>query len=404
MEDKNDLNKIWATSLISILCMLAVTGCWDRREIKDLALVMASGIDRTENGQLRGTLQIAVPAAISAGGGGSGTSDGGLGKSFVLVSESGRNIKDMIQRLQEKVPRELYFSHRAVFIVGEREAQIGISDILDQFARDPENRMRNLILVAKGEKAADVLAVSTVLEKIPGQEIKQIEKQETGTMITMLDFMMASSSEGMVPVAPAIRTVEGGTNKQGQQKLMLAGTAVFKDLKLVGYLNNQETRGFLWMTGKMHKGFITAYIPEGRGSVTLSLTSAKRDVKPIFDKGHIVFEVKLEGKGQIEENDTNLNLSDPKSMMIVKKALDRQVFKYVLRSFKMAQVYDADVFGFGLEIDRHSPKRWDKIKDKWDTLFREAVLHLRVDIKPLRPGIIGPPLQMKEDEVKKPSS
>lgn len=366
-----------------------------------MALVMASGIDRTEKGQLRGTLQIAVPASLSTGGGAS--SVGGLGKSFVLVSENGHNVKDMIQQLQKRVPRELYLSHRVVFIVGENEAKTGISDILDQFARDPENRMRNLILVAKGDTAADVLAVSTVLEKIPGQEIKQIEKQEPGTITTMLDFMMASSSEGMVPTAPAVRIVAGATDKKGEQKLVLTGTAVFKDLKLIGYLNSQETRGLLWLTGKIHKAFITTYVPEGRGSITLSLTSAKHKVNPLFRRNHIVLQVKLEGKGEISENDTNLNLSDPKSMKIIKQELDRQVSKYVMKSFAKAQAYDADVFGFGLETDRHIPKTWDRIKRHWDTWFRKSSLDLSVDIKPLRPDIIGPPLQMKEDEVKKPS-
>ncbi|MDG0790058.1 hypothetical protein OMP38_03720 [Cohnella ginsengisoli] len=36
-------------------------GCWDRLEINDLALVMATGIDEVEEGQVKLSVQIFVP-------------------------------------------------------------------------------------------------------------------------------------------------------------------------------------------------------------------------------------------------------------------------------------------------------------------------------------------------------
>lgn len=50
--------------LIIFVILGLMTGCWDRNEMDDLALVMASGIDLTDDGQLEITLQIALPTGI----------------------------------------------------------------------------------------------------------------------------------------------------------------------------------------------------------------------------------------------------------------------------------------------------------------------------------------------------
>lgn len=61
---------------IMTLSLTFLTGCWDRVEINDLALVLASGFDLTKDGQLEITEQIALPSGIGmpgAGGGRRGT-------------------------------------------------------------------------------------------------------------------------------------------------------------------------------------------------------------------------------------------------------------------------------------------------------------------------------------------
>jgi spore germination protein KC len=401
MEGENDLKKVWFVTFLCMICMSSLTGCWDRVEIKDLALVVGSGIDKGSDGKLRGTVEIAVPPAI--GGASSGANVPGRGKSYVLVTEDGRNVKSMIQKMQERVPRRLYFAHRSVVIIGEAQAREGLHNILDHFARDPMNRLRTLIVVTEGTTAEKILKTPTILEKVPGQEIKEIEHEQIGTVTTMQDFFMAASSEGITPTAPAIGIVDGEDDQPGTQKLVMFGTAVFKNLKLVGYLTANETRGLMWVTGKIQHAFITAEIPNNPGTVVMTLVSAKREFQPIFKGNQIEFNVKLKGKGEIDENSTNLNIGDVKNFKVVKQAFDKAVKRYIQKSFDKAQKLDADVFGFGQEIAHTNPRQWDKIRDHWDEMFKHARLNLEVDIQPTRAGRVGPPLHLKEDEVKQTS-
>lgn len=48
----------------------------------------------------------------------------------MLATEDGRDLKDVVQRLQEKVPRRLSFAHRAVVIIGEAQAKGQLTKIL----------------------------------------------------------------------------------------------------------------------------------------------------------------------------------------------------------------------------------------------------------------------------------
>lgn len=386
--------------------MVSLSGCWDSVEVKDLALVLASGIDRDEHGDLHGTLQIAVPSGGGEGGvagGGQTTGAGNGGKNFALVTEDGPDIKSMIQRLQVKVARKLYFAHRAVVVIGEGQAKAGIRNILDYYARDPTNRLRSLIVISKGDTAEKILGTPTVLEKIPGQEIKQIEDQEMGVVMTMQDFLMTTSTEGSAPVAPAISIVINSSHESSQQNLAMAGTAVFKDFKLVGYLTADETRGLLWLTGKLHRALITTDIPQDHGTIAMTLISANCEIKPMVRGNHVVFNINLDGKGEIDENNTNLNLGDVQNFKRAKKVLDRTIQNNVQMSFEKAKEYDADIFGFGQEIARTDPRTWEKIQNNWEEIFKTAQLNLKVDIRPTRSGAVGPPAHLKEDEVKRTS-
>lgn len=387
------MNKL-LLSIIMVLCTCAVTGCWDRKEVKDLALVMATGVDKGAGESVRVTLQVAIPSGV--GGGTQLSSESGPGKSFTLAMETGENMKDADLRLQEQLPRKLYTAHRRVILIGEDEAKSGIQHILDQFGRDPTNRMRDLIIIAKGGTAEDFLHMRTVTEKVPGDELKTIEEEEAGRVMTLLDFLKTASSDGISAVTVAVE--KKGDAKLGEQPFDLHSTAVFKNLKLVGYLDDKETQGMLWMQGRIPKGYITARIAK-HGTVTAMITSTKRKIHPSLAHGKFRFDVAIEGKGELVENNTNLDMNKEENFKIVKKAFAQEVTTYIEDAYHRAQQYDTDVFGLGQELYRTKPRQWNSVRDQWKTLFQQAQLNLDVDIEPLRTGMTGPPLHLKQNKV-----
>ncbi|GMA61661.1 Ger(x)C family spore germination protein [Alicyclobacillus fastidiosus] len=380
------MKKLVQGLLMLFLCMI-LTGCWDRNEVKDLALVMATGIDKSEQGGIRVTDQIAVPSAVGGGQLGGGSKEQ---KSFVIESAEGKDISDASQKLQDRLPRLLYSAHRRILIIGEEQARDGIQDILDTYSRDTRNRLRNLIVVAKGDTAESVLQSKTILEQIPGQELKKLQDRDFGTKTTMLEFLNEMATEGIVPIA-------GGIEKRtsGDQKYWLSSTAVFKHGKLVGYLDEEETRGLLWVKGKIQHAYVTAdNLPNNKGTVSMYVTSASSHIRYAVTGRTITFNIDLTGQGEIVENTANLDFRREKSLSMVNKELNKAVMSYATACIDTAQKdLKADVFGLGEEIYRNNPRLWHEIGPRWDERFPDVKVYVHVHLNAMGPGTTGGPIR-----------
>ncbi|HWO97783.1 MAG TPA: Ger(x)C family spore germination protein, partial [Bacillus sp. (in: firmicutes)] len=123
------------------ICCISLTGCWDRKEINDIAFVTATGFDRKGENQYQVSVQVPLPGGM--GGAGSSGGGGGTGgnKSFYVDSEIGRNIRESNDKLQRRMSRNLYFAHRRVLIVGDELARKGFDDVLNLIALQPQARL-----------------------------------------------------------------------------------------------------------------------------------------------------------------------------------------------------------------------------------------------------------------------
>ena len=230
-----------------IIIILITSGCWDRTEINDLAFVMGTALDLTDDGDIRGSVQVAVPIT----GQGTPRGESAQGKFFV-VSAVGKSSNEVILGLQRKLSRRLYYAHRSVVFIGEKLAKHGIKDILDFFSRDPHSRLRTYIMVVKGGEGREILEVRYPFEVVPTEAVKEMEILGSDLGVTLRDLFMAASSDGIHPVMGVIEPAvpSEGLDERKNIIFKLAGSALFKDFKLVGLLDEKETGGLLWMTNQ----------------------------------------------------------------------------------------------------------------------------------------------------------
>lgn len=66
------MNKKIAIIILAIFIANLTSGCWSRRELNELAIVLGTGVDLTDDGKIRLTLQIAKAAAFGGAGEGGG--------------------------------------------------------------------------------------------------------------------------------------------------------------------------------------------------------------------------------------------------------------------------------------------------------------------------------------------
>lgn len=388
-------------TIAMLLALMFSTGCWDRKEINDIGLVMATGIDLAEGGKIKATLQVAVPSPSTQTAGASVKTE-----RFFLISAVGKNGLELDQKLQQKMSRTLFFAHRSIILIGEDLARAGIHNVIDAFIRNPRHRLKAYILVVKGKKAADLMAVDYPYELAPAEALKEMEQlRGEGTIVTLRDYMIASATGGMSPTIGVLEPA--GFQKpgaKGEEKLFrISGTAIFKSGKLIGYLNNTETHEFLWFQENKRTDKVSADLPDDKGNVGYFITSGSNKIEVDARGASPKFHIRLKASGDLFENNSPLDVSDAKNLAVVKKAIEDKI-KRDMQAFlrKIQSKYKADIVGFGQQLQRDHPKVWRGLEENWDQTFAASEITVSVDVNINNTGAIGPPLQLTEKEIEKP--
>ncbi len=139
------MKRILTLLFLQIVFIIILTGCWSKREIDELSIATAIGIDKTEDGYIV-SAQLINPGEVA--------SEKATNRTAVTTYRtSGETVFEAFRRLTLETPRKVYNGHLRILIFGEEMAKHGIGKILDFFSRDHEMRTDFYIVVAKNTKA-----------------------------------------------------------------------------------------------------------------------------------------------------------------------------------------------------------------------------------------------------------
>ncbi|MEW6228035.1 MAG: Ger(x)C family spore germination C-terminal domain-containing protein, partial [Bacillota bacterium] len=261
-------------------------------------------------------------------------------------------------------------------------------------------------LVTKGDTAADFLQVEFELAKVPAEGglglVQNVTAARSSFIRTELnDFLMALEDEGVEPVAGRVETIvkAGPEEKPGEleRKVIMkspavVGGAAFKGDRLVGWLDETETRGLLWVLNKVKSGVVVVRLPGGQGGVVgLELRGGRAKVSPELRDGKVTMNIEIRTSANIGDlGDSQPPLDpriDPALIPALEERLAQAVKDEVSRALARAQVdLRSDIFGFGAAIHRSLPKEWHKLKGRWDEEFPRLEVNVKVKATILHPG------------------
>ncbi|WAA12709.1 Ger(x)C family spore germination protein [Fervidibacillus halotolerans] len=387
-------------SILFLLVITVLTGCWSRRELNDLAIVVAIGIDQAENGQYLVSAQVVNPAEIASQ---SGSGAGTINYSPITTYQAKADtIVEALRKITTVSPRKIYVSHIRMLVIGEEVAKNGIANVLDFFSRDHEFRTDFFITVTKDTTAEKVLSVYTELEKIPANKLfnslEMSERYWAPTRGVFLDELLSDLIlEGKEPVLTAItitgdyETGEEETNVQEiiqDAQLKYENIGVFKKDKLVGWLNTEESKGFNYITGTVNNTVGHMSCPDG-GKFSKEQIVAKSKITPKIVNGKPEIFVHIWTESNIAEVNCQIDLSKMETIKQLEKLASGEIEKHANLAIEKAQKeFQSDIFGFGDLIYRKNPKTWKKLKDHWDEAFSAMPVHVKVDVHIRRFGTI----------------
>ncbi len=389
--------------MLSLCVLVLLSGCWDRVEINDLAIVTAAAIDVTDDNQLELSLQVFIPKALGSGGGQGGGGGGGEGPVTVIRSHKGVNMSDAISKLQSGFPRKIFWGQCKVFIFGEKLAKKGIQKEIDFILRHPQTRERSYLFVSKG-KAKPLLEYQPSVERFTAESIRELSTLKIGMQVTTQDIDEMLIGEAQAAAIPIVFVTETSVEK-GQGKPVanatIHGTAVFKKDKMIGRMSEKATRGILWLRDEMETYTVTVEPKGMTGEISLNPVSAHVKLIPQIQNEKWKMLVKIDTEGAVVENGTNLLLSSPQSIKTVEKAFEKAIKKRIELALHESQhTVKADILGFGEEFHRKYPKQWKQIKNRWDQVYPDVEVKIDVEGHVRRQGYITKPGGMPENEVK----
>ena len=388
--------------LLSVLfILLGLTGCWSKKELSEIAIVTALGIDMIEDGY-RVSIQIVNPGAIAA-------KTGGQDLGMLVYAAEGRTVLEAIRRLTTVAPRKPYFAHLRVVIFGEETAKAGLRKPLDFLSRDHSMRTDFVITIAKGMKAEDQIKVLTPMEKVSANKIytsiETAEKHWAPTKIVLLDELVSALiSEGKEPIITGLEVLgnpEIGNKRENIERVQVPVTiksdyiGVLKEDKLVDWLDERESKGFNYITDNITNtvGFIEC---EGGGTITIETIRSKTDMKGIFEKDKPKIKIHITTEADIADVECPIDISKTETITELEHKFNKKTEAIILESIDKAKKLKTDIYGFGEALSRADAKKWERLKHTWDEEFTKLDVETKIDIKIRRTGTITESFQKEE--------
>lgn len=380
----------------AVAVLLLLTGCWSRRELNELSIAVAMGLDVAENDRIRVTVQIVNPGEIASGKGGSKAAP------VTTFSMDANSIFEAVRKFTTQVNRRIYLSHLRLVVFGEELARRGIADPIDFLSRDHEMRTDYFLVVAKRQKAEDVLKVLTPEEEIPASELfsslDMSERNWAATGKVTLDRVIEDlESEGTSPALTGLfvdGSIRKGKEPENVQKTSPAaiirydGMSVFRTDKLIGWLNEDESKGYHYIQNKVKSTVVMNECRGGRMDVEIVRSSTK--VRGFLRKGAPAVRVLVHAEGNVGDVACDLDLSKPESIRQIERMTEDNIRRKINQAVRTVQTrYRSDVFGFGEAMHRAFPGQWKEWKKNWDEHFTDMEVETLVHVKIRRIGTIN---------------
>lgn len=380
------MQKCMVKLLLTAILLFIPTGCWDRHELNDLAIVSAIGFDKIGD-KYHVIVQVLDPNEVSR------TATGGTGNaSVVMYEEKGTTVDDAIGRLTAKAPYTLYLSHTRIIIIGEQLAKEGISGVLDYLSRERQMRTDFYMVIARKSKAHDILSIFTPIEKIPGNKLYNSLKtsakewgpvQATQLVDVINDLVNGGKQLVLTGLVIEGNAKEGGTKKSIENirsvaKMAYKGIGVFKGDKLIGWMSEYESKGYSYIRNDMTRtvGFVSC----GKEKyVSLRVIRSGTSLSVKMRSGEPVVQINLEIEADVNETTCDIDLENEQTIADLEEKGGQRTKMLIDKSIARAKKLRSDIFGFGDLLERREPAYWRANKARWEELFPE--LAIETDIK-----------------------
>ena len=323
--------------IITLFILLISSGCYNYKEINDMAIVSSIGIDKDNKND-----KYIVSAQIMN----SKESEDSEDSQITVYTKEGDTVHEALRNITLKSPRKLYGNHLSKIVLSEEVAKEGIDNILDIFNRITEVRNEFIITIVKEDKASDVLKVLTTTESIPAEYVKlslKIADKTSGlTYTTKLDeFISLYLKKGIDPVVPVLKidkkekkgtTINNITTTNPISKIVIEDLAVTNKGKLETYLKNEEVIGYNFLRNQIQKMIIQVKCDDENNYAYILILKNKTKSNTAKKDNKYIINFNINSEAIITEYNCKKDLTDEKVIKELEKDTEKKIKRYIKKS------------------------------------------------------------------------
>lgn len=355
-----------------MICLLG--GCWSYHGINDLTIVSGIAIDKDEaTGNYQITYEIAdLTRDIKE-----------TGIQPKIVEAEGKTLFDAARNAKKRLVSKLYFGNAQVIIVNQAIAREGISFIVDWFLRDTECRETITLVVSQQQTAKEILTLKGIDEMLVAYEVNKIieeDKKITASTknVALYNIFNTLEAEGISLTVPAFHSTQNHEDRTPE----VNGVAVFKEDRLIGFLTPMETNRYLFAINEIRSGVLTLSLTgKAPDNVSLEIYKSKTEVSCFYQDGKAKAQIKIKTEASLDELGVSQNLMDEQQLKKIAAIEAEKLEGEIMDVIKKVQTeFGSDIFGFGNNLSKKSPKLWKQIRSDWDELFQTMDVEVECEI------------------------
>lgn len=399
--------------LVVLFTIFLLSGCSRMNEPKDLAYVVATGIDPSDKeGNYEITLQIANPIAISGG----SSEEGGEGgeKTISEITVEAPTIYSAVNIANHLNSKKLILSHNALIVICDEIAKEGITEYAETLGRSEQMRPNTYITVVHGKSKEYLSEIKPTNEVNPVQYysmifdanyasfVPKVKSQEFYTTVISgyrgiaLPLSAVYNEENPKPEVIydgfeflAQKYIAGSVEAKSDEKTQTYGMAIISDGKMVAEADAIEAELLNMMQGRYFDSEVSYKQDENSAQPITVVQSQQRrpkikvtirDTKPqISAKVFIEADLRTVSHNYVVEE--KLDEFEKNAASSIKEALE----KFLNRT---ATEYKTDIVGFA-DYARKRFKSYDDFqKYDWQSKYPDAEFDITVDFHIRRSGLV----------------
>lgn len=430
------MKKINQLFILSTIILTTLTGCYDYREMNTLAIVSATEINKIGD-EYQVSVQAINPQAPDK--------TAVPQAPFIIYTGTGKTIQEAYRSITLSASRFMYSNHLDLLIINEKIAKENISYLIDYYTRNPGIRTEFYVLISKDD---NILSVTTPIDEISSASIKESIENDykyygVSSRTTFIEFVNMNLNPNLEIVLPTIELVkdtptedknineeknnnedinankdkdnnenndknksnnsEDKNNKSNQEenesdgtsnkntektevknKYLLGGYAIFKNNKLVGYLNNKESINYNIITNNIKNTIITYECSKNK-YLAIEITDSSSSIKTKNNK--VSIDINL--KGNINESHCDIDITKNKNIKKISHDIEKKLNKEITNDIlNVRNNYHTDIYKFKDIIYKHDYSYYQKIKNNYDEAYQNLDISVKTNILLVEKGNI----------------